>query len=129
MMQADPEEATNNYYDTHALEWAQAHGDSDDTFWRQQMDVFHELLPTGNVLEIGSGTGRDAKALLKLGYTYTGTDISKGLLQLAQNRNPQAHFIRQSVYELSLNTRFEGFWTLPHYYTFLKNESMKRYSA
>lgn len=112
MKYSDEEQKTITYYDNYAAQWAQANGDSDDTtFWKNEMEIFHEFLSAGSVLEIGSGTGRDAKALIELGYAYTGTDVSKGLLKLAQARNPQAVFLLQSVYELSLHQKFDGFWT------------------
>lgn len=44
------------------------------------------------VLEIGCGNGRDAKAILTHTNNYTGIDISKNLLQLAQENVPQAIF-------------------------------------
>lgn len=70
-----------------------------------------ELLPTGKVLEIGSGGGRDAKELIAKGYKYTGTDVSKGLLEEARKANPSTVFLRQSVYDLDFpDNTFDGFW-------------------
>lgn len=77
------------------------------------MEKFHELLPSGRILEIGSGTGRDAIVLIAMGYEYTGTDISKGLLNIAQKRNPNTNFKCIDVHELNFpEPKFDGFWTM-----------------
>ena len=76
------------------------------------MARFKELLPRGKVLEIGSGAGKDASALISLGYDYTGTDASEGLLNIAQKRNPMAKFYKMAVHDLSFpDQEFDGFWT------------------
>lgn len=76
------------------------------------MKRFRELLPKGKVLEIGSGTGKDASALIALGYDYIGTDASIGLLEIARKRNPGATFKLVKVHDLNFpNSKFDGFWT------------------
>jgi len=73
---------------------------------------FHQLLPSGKVLEIGSGAGKDAASLIQIGYDYTGTDASGGLIRVAQKRNPEATFKKVSVYDLDFPEQsFDGFWT------------------
>ena len=64
------------------------------------MEKYHELLPGGKVLEVGSGAGKEAAALIGMGYEYTGADASKGLIALAQQRNPTAAFKNVAVEEL-----------------------------
>lgn len=44
------------------------------------------------VLEIGCGNGRDAKKILEYTDDYIGTDISAGMIALAQADLPNAHF-------------------------------------
>ncbi len=107
------EQKTVGYYDTEAEEWVSAHGGSEgDSYWKDQMAKFHELLPNGKVLEVGSGAGKDAAALISLGYDYTGTDASEGLLKIAQRRNPGAKFERMAVNDLEFpEGEFDGFWT------------------
>lgn len=101
---------TIQFYDNKASEWASSH--SGGQFWKSEMKKFHKLLPAGKVLEIGSGGGRDAKELIALGYEYTGTDISNGLIKEAIKHNPNATFLKQSVYELNFpKDTFDGFWT------------------
>lgn len=109
----DREQATVDYYDREAENWATAHdGHEESSYWAREMDMFHRLLPKGKVLEIGSGTGKDASALIALGYDYTGTDASEGLLKIARKRNPTASFKRVGVHELDFpGGTFDGFWT------------------
>ena len=67
----DREKQTVGYYDKKAEDWATAHGGYEKTsYWQSEMERFHELLPSGKVLEIGSGTGKDAEALIAMGYDY-----------------------------------------------------------
>jgi len=104
---------TIDYYDREAKNWTSAHGGNQgDSYWKDEMKKFHKLLPSGKVLEIGSGAGKDAAALIALGYDYTGTDASEGLLQVAIKRNPGARFVHMAVNNLNLpGEEFDGFWT------------------
>lgn len=81
------------------------------------------------MLEIGAGTGRDAKDLTDLGYDYVGTDNSEGLLNIARKRLPNHQFAVQSVYDLSFPEKFDGFWAsavLLHIPKARINEAMQR---
>lgn len=104
---------TIDYYDREAESWSAAHhGNEADSYWEDEMGKFHELLPSGKILEIGSGTGKDAAALIAMGYDYVGTDASKGLLQMARKRNPKASFFLKGVEELDFpEDEFDGFWS------------------
>lgn len=107
------ESKTIEYYNKEAESWIVAHGgNEEDSYWRTEMQHFHELLPSGKVLEIGSGAGKDAAVLIAMGYDYTGTDASKGLLKIAQKRNPQAKLEHVNVFDLDFPEHgFDGFWT------------------
>ncbi|HEX5448001.1 MAG TPA: class I SAM-dependent methyltransferase [Candidatus Saccharimonadales bacterium] len=104
----DDEELTKAAYDEHAEVWAAKY--QDDKFYADEYQKFHGYLPSGKVIDIGAGSGRDAEALTKLGYGYVGVDISTSLLEIAQKRVPGAKFINQSVYDLSFSEKFDGFW-------------------
>ena len=112
MFSTNREQQTIDYYDKNAQEWASTHnGYADESYWKAEMAKFHDLLPSGKVLEIGSGTGKDAADLLNM-YDYVGTDASEGLLKIAHARNPQAEFRHISVYDLDFpKNSFDGFWT------------------
>lgn len=110
-MKLPPEEKiTLETYNTTAKQWSEKHATVG--FWKKEMGIFRTLLPTGKILEIGSGGGRDAKELVALGYKYIGTDISIGLIEVAKRENPHETFLVQSVYDLDFpeGTWFDGFW-------------------
>lgn len=109
----DEEKKTVDYYDSFAEAWAAGHGGNEGaSYWQTEMARFHELLPGRKVLEIGSGAGTDAAALMAMGYDYTGTDASKGLLQVARKRNPTARLLNVTVHDLDFGVeKFDGFWT------------------
>ena len=129
-MQLTPEEKiTLETYNATAQQWSEKHATVG--FWKEEMGVFRKLLPSGNILEIGSGSGKDAKELIALGYGYVGTDISTGLLELAKRENPHATFFAQSVYDLDFpeGTQFDGFWAsavLLHIPKRRMNEALQR---
>ena len=104
------EKITLETYNATAKQWSEKHATVG--FWKEEMGTFRKLLPSGKILEIGSGGGRDAKELIALGYEYVGTDISTGLIEVAKRENPHATFLSQSVYELDFpeGTKFDGFW-------------------
>jgi SAM-dependent methyltransferase len=104
------EEKTRQFYDASSQVWQQSHNDTD--FWSQELTKFHELLPTGHILEVGCGVGRDTPALIAMGYDYTGIDVSTGQLALARAANPGATFLQRSLYELDFPIKFDGFLCL-----------------
>lgn len=103
------ERQTLESYNKYGKGWAQAH--MDYSSWEKDLKKFKKYLPKGRVIEIGAGGGRDARELMKAGYEYLGTDISKGLLKAAQENNPKAKFVLKSVYDLDFpENSFDGFW-------------------
>lgn len=112
MKKQDIKAQTVAYYDKNAQEWASSHGGYEkESWWKDQMEIFHKYLPKGRVLEIGAGAGKDAESLINLGYDYVGTDASKELLKIAKERNPNAIFLNKSLQELdSTLSKFDGFW-------------------
>lgn len=127
----DREKQTIEYYNNSAETWANSHGGKEEkSYWETEMRKFLELLPKGKVLEIGSGTGKDASALIAMGYDYIGIDASEGLLKIAQERNPQTTFKNVSVYDLDFpGNLFDGFWcvaTLLHLPKSRIDEALKR---
>lgn len=103
------EQKTIDAYDQNAKVWVKSR--SGAGVWAEEKRKFRQYLPSGKVLEIGSGGGRDAKELIEMGYEYIGTDISKGLLEQARRNNPGVVFLEQSVYELDFpQNSFDGFW-------------------
>lgn len=108
----DKKVETVKYYDQEANSWSASHGGDDkESWWKDEMTRFNEYLPSGRILEIGSGVGKDAESLIRLGYDYTGTDASNGLLELARKRNPSATFIQRYAHKIDHSLgEFDGFW-------------------
>jgi SAM-dependent methyltransferase len=124
---SDSERNTKTSYDAQPKKWAKYFDDAGG--WPEQLAKFKKLLPKGKVLEIGAGTGRDAKDLINLGYEYVGTDISDELLKIAREGIPGQKFIHQSVYDLSFPEKFDGFWAsavLLHIPKTRINDALKR---
>jgi len=108
----EKEKATLQYYNIHAEDWRAAHCVNSQSFWSDEITKFHHLLPSGKILEVGSGSGREAARLIQLGYDYSGIDASEGLLETARRDNPSGMFFHQNVYDLTFPTNtFDGFWT------------------
>lgn len=103
---------TVRYYDQQATSYlASLDKDERVSWWKNEMKKFNEYLPKGKILEVGSGIGSDAEALIKLGYDYTGTDASSELLKIASKRNPSGRFFHKYVHEIGPSLgEFDGFW-------------------
>ena len=102
---------TIEYYDQNAEDWSERH--SGGEMFDPEMELMFGLLTAGKILEIGTGSGEDADKLITHygSENYVGVDASKGLLKIAQKRNPKANFINLSIYDLGkLDHKFDGFW-------------------
>lgn len=106
------EQQTIDYYDRDGKAWSQKYGPgTKQSFWVNELKEFNTLLRNGTLLEIGVGGGREADELIKMGYQYTGIDSAASLIQIAQQRFPNAQFFTQNVTELHLpHNSFDGFW-------------------
>ncbi len=105
----DLEAITIKNYDDIAEEWSSDMAVVND--WEAELARFHHLLPEGKVLEIGCGGGRDARALVDMGYEYIGTDASSGMVRVAGKSVPDGAFKTLDMYKLGeLNKKFDGFW-------------------
>ncbi|MBY0353218.1 class I SAM-dependent methyltransferase [Candidatus Babeliales bacterium] len=103
------EQQTIEFYDAKAQAWGQTH--NDPAYFEPEFELYKELLERGKILELGSGTGRDAVQFLKSGYEYVGIDVSQGLLDFARTQCPTGTFLKKSLYELDFApARFDGFW-------------------
>jgi SAM-dependent methyltransferase len=104
----EEEKKTLSYYQNNALEWSKTH--LSKGFWENEYKIFHRLLTSGKIIDIGCGTGRDAGPLVKLGFDYFGVDISENIIQVAQKQNPKLQFDIASIYDLShITDKFDGF--------------------
>jgi len=56
----------------------------------------------GLVVDLGSGSGIWAKALVRSGYKVLGVDTSAAMIRLARRRVPEARFVRRSLHAVAL---------------------------
>ncbi len=83
----------------------------DQNFWESQIEIFKKYLPSGKVLDIGCGTGRDTPFLLASGFEYQGIDASESMLACAREDNPSASYALMDFEKLSFEKEsFDGFW-------------------
>lgn len=108
-MFTEEERLTLQSYQANAAAWAGHHNTAG--IWQESIDVFRRLLPTGRILEVGCGGGRDARDLMSLGYQYFGCDVVREFLPVAQAQNPGGRFFQASLYELPIPPgSCDGFW-------------------
>jgi ubiquinone/menaquinone biosynthesis C-methylase UbiE len=61
---------------------------------RQYLDRLSQMIgpPPGNVLDVGSGTGKNALYLASLGYNVSGLDVSEGMLRQSMKDEPPFNY-------------------------------------
>ena len=84
---------------------------SDPNFWLKEFEKLQQFLPSGKIIDIGCGHGRDTGLFIKNGYSYTGIDASIPMLEEAIKLNPDSHFKCMNMYHLDFPpASFDGFW-------------------
>lgn len=119
-MLSEKEIQVAEWYDQNATKWAESRKKtSESSFWAEEYEYFKQLQePHGKLLEIGSGSGREAIEWIKMGYEYIGIDTSISLIRIAKQNEPRGRYFFSSVYEMPFfPNMFDAFssWTmLPH---------------
>ena len=104
-----PEQQTIASYDRYAKEFAKYYDRQQG--WKKETLLFKRLLPGGNVLDIGCGSGRDTKRLFQSGFTVTAMDPSKKMLEIARKKSPRAAFVKKEALQIDFQKdSFDGFW-------------------
>ena len=81
------DQRTLQFYDQQAAETAAKYRTVNQSTWRQQ---FREAFtPSGRVLDVGSGSGRDLALLLELGFDGFGTEPAEGMRSEAVRAFPK----------------------------------------
>jgi len=77
---------------------------------RKIIDQFIHYLPSGaKILDLGCGTGRDAKYYLIKGLEVVGVDLSEKMIEVAQRETPDGNFIVGNMIEDDLgNEIYDG---------------------
>lgn len=111
---------TRSYYEQHATDWSQRRKQKNEpSFWQDEFNEFQKIrTPHGTVLEIGSGAGREALELMKMGYDYIGIESSPSLLKVAKEAYPTIKIFLATPYDLPLAPEsvdaFFSWAMLPH---------------
>jgi ubiquinone/menaquinone biosynthesis C-methylase UbiE len=111
---------TVDWYDKNGKKWADERKKiGEPSFWDEEYRQFLSLKkPEGRLLEIGSGSGREAREWIQMGYSYTGIELSSTLIDIAQKTAPLGIYVQTSVYEMPfIESSFDAFssWAmLPH---------------
>jgi SAM-dependent methyltransferase len=61
-----------------------------------------------SVLEVGCRAGNLAKYFLDAGYDYTGMDVAKPMLQIANRESPEARFLQGDMCRFSFPRKFDA---------------------
>jgi ubiquinone/menaquinone biosynthesis C-methylase UbiE len=101
---------TIKWYDKNARKYAKA---IESLSSQDYIEKFANLLPKGSkVLDAGCAAGRDSKLLADKGLKVVGVDLSKNLLNIAKENNPDIKFVEADFRELPFaNDSFDGIWS------------------
>lgn len=112
MDRKEQEKNTLAYYNQNAKEFAAFRGEGVSQYWSEQLAHFQELLPEGDILEIGCGIGNEAIILSEMGYHYVGTDISMPMLSVGKTRLSEGNFVCQDFRSPGFSQKFDGLISL-----------------
>ncbi|MFA6088680.1 MAG: class I SAM-dependent methyltransferase [Candidatus Woesearchaeota archaeon] len=102
---------TINSYDKTANEY---HANTLNIDTSEQRNKFLSYLPEkAFILDVGCGSGRDAKVFSDNGNMVIGIDLSKKLLDIAKEYAPQVNFQHMNLLEMCFpNDSFDGIWAM-----------------
>jgi len=115
-MNLTPEELqTIDWYNQNASVWSDKHcfNNPNPPMFAPEFTKFIQLVPSGKILEIGAGSGLEAKQFIKNygAENYIGVDASSGLLKIAKKTNPDGNFKLMNLYSLAFpDSYFDGLW-------------------
>ena len=94
---------TQNSYESSAEEYAKnVHSSSS----KEQGEKFQKMLPNhATILDVGCGSGRDAKIFSEKGLKVIGVDFSSKMIEVAKQTAPQAQFYKMNLEDLPFSTR------------------------
>jgi len=105
---------TKSWYDRNAANWVIKKANLE--YCRSEFEEYQKLLPGGNVLDLGCGTGRDAHLFVPAGYDYTGVDLSDGMIGEAEKLFPDVKFQVMDLCDLKFaDQSFDGIWSFAAY--------------
>lgn len=103
-------EITIESYDKTAAEYAK---NVANLFPKGMEKFFEHLKPGSYILDLGCGSGKDAKIFIDRGYHVIGIDLSKELLKIAKKTVPDAEFKLMDIVNLDFQPNtFDGIWAI-----------------
>ena len=81
---------------------------------RESIETFLNNLPASTrILDLGCGSGRDAKIFSEKGHKVIGVDLSSRLLEIARETAPLANFQQMDMRNLGFSNKyFGGVWSV-----------------
>lgn len=101
---------TISFYDKSPEKFMAGH-EAEPSFWQQEVDALQALVPSGCILDIGVGKGKEAESFIKTGYDYCGVEPAAGLRMVLEQRFPGQRFIDSTIYDLLFDqSSFDAIW-------------------
>ncbi len=112
---------TDNFLHTNPSLYLAFNGENDQSMGDFLLDVFRQygVVAGSAVLDVGSGTGREAAHLHRAGYRAVGLDNSEEMLEWARETHPGLPFHYGNQSNFSLGERFDALYCVGS--TFLYN--------
>lgn len=109
-MPTNEEQKTINTYNEIAPVYAK--NNNTLNYWKEEIEYFQSQVPQGNILEVGSGHGRDSLYFSNKNYQYIGIDASSGLIEVAKKNHPNTIFLNYNMDEMRMLKKqaYDGLW-------------------
>ena len=98
---------TIEYYNNHAEEFCAATKDADMSYCYEKFKQY--VKPSGKILDVGCGSGRDSKRFMEDGYQVEAIDASQEICKLASEYIGQQVKCRR-IEEITYENEFDGIW-------------------
>lgn len=98
---------TIEYYNSHAEEFCVATQDADMSYCYEKFKQY--VKPTGKILDVGCGSGRDSKRFIEDGYQVDALDASEEICKCAGKYIGQ-QVKCQKIEEITYENEFDGIW-------------------
>lgn len=113
-MDQDWKEATRQAFNGVSAEYAARDAETlpETAEVAEALEEFFDLVtPSGSVLDIGTGGGRDSRYFHAHGLAVTGIDFAEDMLEKARAAEPEIEYLRMDFEELGFPpSSFDGVW-------------------
>lgn len=84
---------------------------SEFSWGHKGIEQFSKLVREGKILDLGCGSGFQAKVLSEFGFEVTGIDFSDGMIKESRKRVPEAKFLVMDILKLKFpKAYFDGIY-------------------